>query len=299
MYIKYYVNAVRVVFLSLVPFILLIFFSVKIYKRFLRTRARYRRGSNTAQVCAFFYSWLLFFQILFEHPGSNSRLSEGKGDLKQKCMQLLTPFFSKVFGAVSQFTWCDLKINCCFWSTIGEFQPLRIRFLGHKVKAPEIKDQKMASEKLCAFFFESTLAFRKIQRTSSKLWAFIAMWLTHCLQSFHRQKTCDLPWCLCSSLWCSLLATSLAAWSTCTRCSMWRKPSVATTSTSHPSGSSASPMSHMSSWLSTESQTSSSTAGSTLTTGKLRDDWMFQIGQSEAEKVRLKLHHSKGTCKTK
>ena len=56
MYIKYYVNAVRVVFLSLVPFILLIFFSVKIYKRFLRTRARYRRGSNTAQVCAFFYS---------------------------------------------------------------------------------------------------------------------------------------------------------------------------------------------------------------------------------------------------
>ena len=70
MYIKYYVNAVRVVFLSLVPFILLIFFSVKIYKRFLRTRARYRRGSNTAQVCAFLllnpffkFCWITLDQI--------------------------------------------------------------------------------------------------------------------------------------------------------------------------------------------------------------------------------------------
>ena len=44
----------------------------------------------------------------------------------------------------------------------------------HRVKAHEIKSQKMASEKLFAFYFESTLAFRKI-RTSSQLWTFVVM----------------------------------------------------------------------------------------------------------------------------
>ena len=49
-YIKYYINAFRVVLLSIIPFMALIFFNVKIYKQFLRKRARNRRETNSSEV---------------------------------------------------------------------------------------------------------------------------------------------------------------------------------------------------------------------------------------------------------
>lgn len=50
LYIKYYMNVARTIMLGILPFSALIFFNIKIYKRFLRTRARYQRENNSSQV---------------------------------------------------------------------------------------------------------------------------------------------------------------------------------------------------------------------------------------------------------
>lgn len=47
-YIKYYMNVARTVLLGIAPFAALIFFNVKIYFRFLHTRARYSRNNNNS-----------------------------------------------------------------------------------------------------------------------------------------------------------------------------------------------------------------------------------------------------------
>ena len=54
LYIKYYMNVARTIMLGILPFSALIFFNIKIYKRFLRTRARYQRENNSSQVITIF-----------------------------------------------------------------------------------------------------------------------------------------------------------------------------------------------------------------------------------------------------
>ena len=51
-YVKYYLNITRTALLGVVPFSALIYFTIKIYRRFLRTRARYSRenSNNSTQV---------------------------------------------------------------------------------------------------------------------------------------------------------------------------------------------------------------------------------------------------------
>ena len=87
---------------------------------------------------SFFYSWLLF---------SNS---VGAPWIKFTSFWRQRRPQTKMYAASDTIFQQSNQLECGFWGYHSKING------SHKVKAHEIKSQKMASEKLCAFFFEST-----------------------------------------------------------------------------------------------------------------------------------------------